>query len=1713
MGLAQCSITLGNDTTICQGGTATLVGPPGYSNYSWSNGPTTQNNTVGAAGNYTCTVSYPTGNLVTNGNFSAGNSGFTNQFPLDFNMQNEPSYNVGPNANWYHPQWNCTGNGNFLMINAGWAHSGYDAWCQTIPVCPGQTYTLVVRAASLAAQGAPLLNWVIDGVGQSMLMQTAASQGTWTQFTNSWTSGPGQYSASFCIEVSSSWGVGNDFALDDISISSTIVLSDQQQVFVTPLPSVSLGPDQLGCTGDLFPLNAFVPGATYIWQDGSTNPTFNVTGAGIYDVDVTLNGCTANDAVQFWYNPYPALDLGNDTTLCAGQTLPMNVFTLGATYQWQNGSPAPSYTVVGPGTYDVDLTLNGCTAQDTIVVSYNPLPGVALGNDTALCDGEQMLLDATTAGATYVWQDGTTASSFNVGSAGVYDVDVTVSGCTANDAITVTFTPLPALELGNDTTVCPGEIVTWDASLPGATYLWNDLSTGSSLTTSTPGSSSVTVTLNGCSSWDGAMLSNFNLQSVNLGNDLIECAGTPVPLSVNVPGATYLWNTNATSNSISVSTTGTYWVEATLNGCTVRDSINVSFTPLPVFSLGNDTSVCPGGAILLDATLPGASYLWSNNSVGATVNAGPGVWSVLVAVNGCSSTDTITVGTWLPPVVSLGNDTTLCPGASMILDATLSGAGYLWQDNSTASTFTVNTAGNYDVTVTDANGCTGSDAITVGYANPGSVFLGNDTTICLGTFLTLDATLPGATYLWSTSAVTPTISVGSGGNYSVVVTQGQCTVADAITVSTAPNPNVSLPNDTTLCAGETLLLNATTPGVSYTWQDGSTSPTFLVSSPAAYTVTVTNANGCTDNDGITVSYAVPGSIDLGNDTSFCAGGNVLLDATLPGSSYTWSTGATSATLNASTSGTYWVEALQGNCAVSDTIVVAVNANPSVTLPNDTTLCPGETLLLDVTTAGVSYAWQDGSTAATFLVNSAGNFSVTVTTANGCADNNAILVYYAGAGSIALGNDTSFCSGGSALLDATLAGSTYTWSTGATSATITASTSGTYWVEALQGNCAVSDTIVVTVDPVPNVALPNDTTLCVGATLLLDATTPGVTYLWQDGSTNSTFLVIAAGNYSVTVASANGCTDNDAITVNYASAGAINIGNDTTICQGDSIMLDATLPGATYLWSTGAASASIMVGFTGPYSVIAQVGACSVYDTVQVIMNMVPLASSWGNDTTFCYPGTYWLPVLPADSYLWQDGSTGSSFVADQTGLYWVEALYGQCAYHDSINIVVEQPLPIDLGMDTAICLGTTVLLDATWPGATYLWNTSATTATLAASPPGAYVDVTVNGCTWNYDIGITALPTPTVDLGNDSTLCNGSTITLSAAQPGATYQWQDGSAGATYTTSTDVEAWVDVDLNGCAASDSVNIYFLSPAAVDLGPDTTVCQGASVTLGSPLPGVQYAWSTGSNAPTIIASSAGTYWLNAGIPGCMGSDTIVLAVVQIPQPELGPDLTACEGDTVQLTVIPGAANVLWSDGSNGASIVATASGSVGVQLLLNGCSASDAVEVTFVPTIDVLSLGPDVQHCPGEPLQLDATIAGAAYIWSTGQVSPTITITEPATYWVEVSGSCISASDTIVVAPGDCGLFIYVPNTFTPDGDGFNDMFSAVVTGDLISYSLILFDRWGAAVWETNDPSATWDGVSAGVRAPDGVYVWTIRYKADRPDGIKQERLMGHVTLLR
>lgn len=230
----DCAIDLGPDITYV-GNPIQINGPAGFSNYLWSTGAGSANIIVNTPGIYTCQVTYSTGNLVTNGTFSSGNNGFNTDFNYSSTLVTDGNYYIGTNAASYHPQFVGTGSGNFMIVNSGWPSAHFNVWCQTMNVCPEQTYTLSYRVRTISNSQPARLQWWVGGA-MSGPEVTLPSFGGWQTVTHTWTSGAGQNTTTFCLRVMSGDGVGNDFGLDDISISSTVVLSDQVEVLVNTLP-------------------------------------------------------------------------------------------------------------------------------------------------------------------------------------------------------------------------------------------------------------------------------------------------------------------------------------------------------------------------------------------------------------------------------------------------------------------------------------------------------------------------------------------------------------------------------------------------------------------------------------------------------------------------------------------------------------------------------------------------------------------------------------------------------------------------------------------------------------------------------------------------------------------------------------------------------------------------------------------------------------------------------------------------------------------------------------------------------------------------------------------------------------------------------------------------------------------------------------------------------------------------------------------------------------------------------------------------------------------------------------------------------------------------------------------------------------------------------------------------------------------------------------
>lgn len=533
--------------------------------------------------------------------------------------------------------------------------------------------------------------------------------------------------------------------------------------------NLNLGNDTSLCQGDTLVVNATLANSTYLWQNNSTNQAFTVTQAGTYWVTATNNTCTVTDTIVVNYNPLPTVSLGVDSTLCQGETLTLDATTLNATYLWQNNTTNASYNVSTPGTFWVNINVNNCTATDTVIVNFNPLPSVNLGLDTVLCQGETLTLDATTLNASYQWQNNSTNPSFAVTTSGTYWVKINVNNCTETDSIIVNFNSLPSVDLGIDTALCQGETLTLDATTLNAAYLWQNNSNNPTYNVSMPGTYWATVTVNNCSATDSIMVNYNTYPIVSLGVDSTLCTGEILTLDATTLNATYQWQNNSTASSFNVSQQGVHWVKVTVNNCTTIDSINVYYNPTPIVNLGVDTTLCFGSNLLLNATNPNASYQWNDGSSTSTYTVSDsGTYWVKITMNNCTAMDSIHVNFHPFFSIDLGNDTLLCYGEVITLDATTPNATYQWQSNSTNPTYTVTQVGTYWVTVT-VNNCSIMDSVSVSFNPLPSINFSNDTIICLGQSLLLNATSFNSSYLWQDNSTNPTFTVTEQGTYWVEV--------------------------------------------------------------------------------------------------------------------------------------------------------------------------------------------------------------------------------------------------------------------------------------------------------------------------------------------------------------------------------------------------------------------------------------------------------------------------------------------------------------------------------------------------------------------------------------------------------------------------------------------------------------------------------------------------------------------------------------------------------------------------------------------------------------------------------------------------------------------------------------------------------------------------------------------------------------------------------
>ena len=1580
------------------------------------------------------------------------------------------------------------------------------------------------------------------------------SNGTSSLGTNSLISAstPGTYTVTVtgtngCI------GTASQVITENVSLPNAAITTPATTILTCSTPTITL-------TG--------TGGGTYSWFDGSsvvgTSATLTVSAANTYTLTVTgTNGCDATTSITITDNftaPTPSINASNTVLNCTTTSITL-VASGGGTYAWNGGSTSATLAVTTPGTYTVTVTAsNGCTATASQVITQNitaPTASISATNNGELTCATTSITLTATGGGSYLWSTTATSSSIAVTSPGTYTVTVTSpNGCTAtaSQVVTQNITLPTAAITAPSTTVltCATTSISLVAT-GGTSYAWSNGTTnvGNSATLSVtlPGTYTVTVTgANGCSSTASITITqNSTPPPANINpptSTELTCTTTSITLTAT-GGVAYSWSNGTavvgTNANLTVTTPGTYTVTVTAAiGCTATATqIITQNTAAPVVSITLPPSTvitCTTSSIQLTAT-GGGTYSWSNgttnvgNSATLTITAA-GTYTVTVTgTNGCTATasQVITQNISLP-VASITPPTTsvlTCTVTSITLTAQ-TGTSFSWSNGTaivgTSSSISVNAPGTYTVTVTGANGCTATAVqnITQNITAPIVTITPPTTTVLTCTTTNINLITSGGAYSWSNgTAVVGTssiLAVSAPGTYTVTVTGGNgCTGTASQTITqniTAPVAAInSLATTVLTCTTPSFSMTATGGGT-YSWSNGTsvvgTNATLNVTTPGTYTVTVTAANGCTatasqiitqNNTAPTLSITPPNSSVL-----TCTTTSISLTANGVGD-ISWTNPSpisVNPTISVTTPGVYTVTLTAANgCTanVSQTITqnitapVAAISTPSTTVLNCTT-----TSITLTATGGGTYSWSNGTnvvgTSATLVVTAPGTYTVTVTGTNGCTATAATTITQNTTSPTAGINTPSTtiltCTTNSIPLTAT-GGGTYSWFTGATNigntSTLTVTNPGFYTVVVTAPNgCNASTNIVITQDIVtPTAAITNNT----NATVLDCNTTQisltgvgGTSASWSNGtsvvSSVANLSVTAAGTYTYTGTNANGCFDTESITITFTPNTNPTFTQIAAICTNGLF----TLPTTSTNNVAGTWSPAPNYTATTTYTFQPNAGLCANTASMTITVHPYPVVTTLNDTICVGQSTTITSNVnLAGGTYTWTPTNAATSSISVSpiaTTNYQVIYYLNGCA-DTSITEIFVKPVSTPVTSNQTICNGQTaeLIASAPLPGGSFVWSTTQINDTIQVSPISTTtytVAYNLNGCLSPLVNSIvTVNPVPTLGV-NNSTICAGANTTITAIPNllGGTFYWGTpgvvGVASQTVSPLNDSTITVYYTLNGCTspvATSSITVNPL-PIATFNASITQGCAPLSVTLtADDASNNTYTWSTSNALTGTGAQTSLQFQMNGGfdvsltttLNGCTVTETLAnyIQVDNYPIAAFEPSSTLFTEPNQTLNFMNnslGASTYAWNFGDGGTS-----------------------------------------------------TEEGPNHTFAGNETGFTIVLTAISNL------GCVDTSQYFIGY--DPGLVYYIPNSFTPDGDMNNQVFTPVFTSgiDIYHYTMYIFNRWGEIIFETNDPSIGWDG-SYGVEGKDaevGVYTYQIFIKIPTFD--ERKMILGHVNLIR
>lgn len=1634
--------------------------------------------------------------------------------------------------------------------------SSTDAFEMDVPVTQGSTYALYVSNASNSTNG-----FSIDfGLSTAVLFNASTPSFLFVEPVDC---GDGHLIVHFNKPILCNSVQASDFVLGGNTITSVSSVACNQGLPASSVYKLNLA-SPITTSGSGFALNLVSAINDFCGNSNSSDAvSFNISSV-VADAGDDFISCKG-DNINIQLGDTSTNYTNTTFSWTASSSLVQNAISnpnIAAPTLILNDIPADTIQLI------LNVTSGSCSDQDTIYLYFRDCCknydaqitgfqdvscyGASTGQATATAIGSISGFNPTS--FTYTWSNSdNTALTTGLSANTNYTVTVTDQlGCSDTTSVTLTqpSSPITAATTGSILACYGANTGTIQLTVSGATppysYQWNNNATTEDLSNLVAGTYTVTITdANNCTITETETVTQPPTPIVITGSGTtIACGATTGSINISVTGGgspyTYAWSNGASSQDISGLTPGTYTVTVSDQyGCNMPMDFTINtLTNLTASTTSTDAACATSPTGTASVTASGGqapyNYLWSYNgqTSQSLSNLPAGLYTVTVTdATNCQITASATVGQLASLIVSANIQPISCSGGNDGgIDLTVSSSDpnntftYNWSNNAISQDITNLSAGSYQVTITDQNGCSASGSFNMTSPTPVSANTtitsitchgGNDGTV------TVNAT-GGAgfyTYQWANNLGTNAmISNVSAGGYFVTITDANgCTASTSAFVG-QPNPlTINLLPTAIACSGNatgsiTTSVSGGTGSYSYNWDNGIGNiqhPNNLTA--GTYNVTVTDGNGCTQTATTTVNQLAPISVSVQNQTNVSCGGtndgSISLAVTngVAPFSYNWNNGIGN-TPNPTNliAGTYNVTVTDANgCTTSTSTTITQPGGLNVNAIPTPASCFGTNtgainLTINGGTAPFNYNWNNGIGNIQNPTNLAsGNYNVTITDANGCSANLSVLVTQPNNLSASLFHTNLNCFGN-------------------TNASITTNISG--------------------------------------------GTAP-YTFAWNNGLGSVQHPNnLGAGTYNLTVTDANGCIQTATTTITQPTQMQSTVVATDVSCFGandGSISTSVTggTPPYSFVWNNGGAAIQSPGGLSANIytGIVIDANSCVLTHSVVVAeppqlnlmtANITPSSCNNNNGSITVIAGG----GNPPYSYSWSNntGITTNTNVANNlnNGIYHVSvtddsgcldtinSIYFPAHPEFYLNEVITHPLCIaDSGQIQIIGMSSY----------TYQWDANAgfSNSSIVSNLQGGNYAVTVSDGTCDTTLNLTVNPVNLVDytvntIDENCGQEDGSiTVNINAGVAPFSFDWNIQPNPGNTNTVTNLEAGnysvVITDGNGCFKNDVITINGTGTLDVSSSITQPTCvQAGEITL-SPLQGASpytYNWSnTGiGNIPNPTNLNEGTYQVtvtdNNNCDTELSFDLVKEGEFEIILEDIQDNVCPDEAKgfiLISTTSTASSLNYSWSNQATSEDLMNLPQGIYTVNITdpATGCEATGTYEI-FSPDDFTVNLPDDITISPGEVVTLEAQASDVSVIFSwagidgfisnnsTIQVSPTqstiysLTVSlpdcQPKVYDVQVN----------VTEEGN----ILIPDAFSPNNDGLNDDFFIYARNGIKIVEFQVYNKWGEKMHD--DPTQGWDGTHRNSLMQNDAYVYVV--KLEHPDGT-EEMLKGQFLLIR